>query len=713
MALPALAQTTDVPVLARIELVAARHECGLPVSAHLKDAAGREYLLVVATESAIERTSWPYRVLDRNALPEEYVLALPRRTTARTATRNGFHVVYDDGVQWVVRAGPEETDALALLGFDLRRLSASPRTRSPTPPVGRTYLSWTGTLTHDPLVARIMNSVQQANLYTLLEKVTGMEHSIVDRAFYLISSRHTASGTPVQKAVHYTASRMEALGLDVRYEDWDAGGRTGQNVVATRTGGALSNEIVALVAHLDNMPSSGTAPGADDNASGSVAVATAARLLRPYHFDRTLRFILVTGEEQGLLGSGVNAQRASQAGDDIVAVVNLDMTGWDNTGGPTLRLHTRPTSDPVGYANDMELATVFTNVVATYGLSTELTPILDPDGVPYSDHDSYWDYGYPAILAIEDDVSDFNAYYHTSNDSLANLNMPYYTAFVKACLGTVAHLAGVAGTAPFNLIQVANSDWSPGSGTAPGMLYAGHEAGATESGADPHDVAWSNAPAEPQGLVIKTQPYGVALARDARPLDSETLFRAELVAADATGLGVTCTNRLRFTFLAPPEIDRIYTLRVHVDGQYTADTNDFDHVGNLRDIVGESGTGHLNLPALSGVSSGTVYGTCDIGARHLDMEVSNTMLAISFTGKVFRLSAQAQVGARVVDRVEVGTNLTEDAGAWVFLDSFTNRVTPDATNFENGWDHLSFELDTSSNPSAPATFFRVKRTWLD
>jgi hypothetical protein len=45
------------------------------------------------------------------------------------------------------------------------------------------------------------------------------------------------------------------------------------------------------------------------------------------------------------------------------------------------------------------------------------------------------------VLAIEDDVDDFNAYYHTVNDNLSHVNLVYFTSFVKASVGTAAHLA--------------------------------------------------------------------------------------------------------------------------------------------------------------------------------------------------------------------------------------------------------------------------------
>ncbi|MEW5720689.1 MAG: M20/M25/M40 family metallo-hydrolase, partial [Chloroflexota bacterium] len=240
-----------------------------------------------------------------------------------------------------------------------------------------------------------------------------------------------------QKATQYVYERLQAFGLTTSYHNWSACGLSNRNVIGEKIGATRPSEIVLIVAHLDDQPSVTYAPGADDNASGSVGVLIAAEILRQYNFERTLRFVFFTGEEQGLCGSNRYANDVS--GQNIVAVHNMDMIAWNAVNGPTLRLHTRA-SDP-GYSSDLAIANTFVNVVSAYGLGGNLSPIVDPDSMGFSDHASFWARGYPAILAIEDDVSDFNAYYHTTNDRLARLDLTYFTNFVKASVGTVAHLA--------------------------------------------------------------------------------------------------------------------------------------------------------------------------------------------------------------------------------------------------------------------------------
>ena len=85
---------------------------------------------------------------------------------------------------------------------------------------------------------------------------------------------------------------------------WIKGPIEVHNVVAELKGSEFPDEIVVVGGHLDSWNSPGS-QGASDNGTGSCSTLEAARLLiksgvKP---KRTIRFILFTGEEQGLLGS--------------------------------------------------------------------------------------------------------------------------------------------------------------------------------------------------------------------------------------------------------------------------------------------------------------------------------------------------------------------------------------------------------------------------
>ena len=440
------AQGAEPLVLARVSLTEAMTRA-LPVYAQLQDAAGKEYAVVLAPRAQVEASGAPYGVFETAARASDYVIARERRAGARAGVRANAAryapVVYDDGRQIIARATLDQAQALAELGFDLRRLRAAPLVwREPL------AVSAPRVITPDPVVAAMMAQVQATEVYTRDGQLSGEWPVTVGGAAYTMDTRNTRSGTPILKATQYVYEHMQALGLTVSYQNWSEYGVSNRNVIGEITGATRPDEIVLITAHLDDMPSSGRAPGADDNASGSVGVLTAADILSPYRFERTVRFVFFTGEEQGLYGSDQYATSAYARGDNIIADYNMDMIAWDAVDGPTLRLHTRTRSNP-GYAGDLAIANLFLDVVSAYGLSSSLTPIITADGDEGSDQASFWYQGYAAIMAIEDDYDDFNDNYHTSSDLLAALNLNYFTNFVKASVGTAAHLAyPLSGTPP-------------------------------------------------------------------------------------------------------------------------------------------------------------------------------------------------------------------------------------------------------------------------
>jgi len=109
------------------------------------------------------------------------------------------------------------------------------------------------------------------------------------------------------------------------------------NVVATLKGtDPNDNRIFIISGHLDNMRSSpteriGDAPGANDDASGCAAVIECARILSKHSFPATIIFVTVSGEEQGLLGSAFMSEKAKKENWNIVAVLNNDIMGSNNS----------------------------------------------------------------------------------------------------------------------------------------------------------------------------------------------------------------------------------------------------------------------------------------------------------------------------------------------------------------------------------------------
>jgi hypothetical protein len=280
---------------------------------------------------------------------------------------------------------------------------------------------------NQPSIVNMLGSVSQSKLISDVNGLTGNSAITVGGSSYTVTSRTTGSAS-LQKVTQWAFERLQAAGYTVSYQNWTGGSPSvsDRNVIGENTGLTKPSEIVILYAHMDAVW-----PGADDNASGAAAVLNIAEAMASYRFDRTIRFILFTGEEKHFLGSTAYAN--SLTGQDIVATINLDCIGVDSSDGPVLRLFTRE-SDP-GKTTDTAIANVITSAINTYGLP--LTPHIMNDEQWQSDSLSFWAVNIPTAQMIEDVPSDTGRW-NGPNDTPNTLNFPYLINMTKAALAGFA-----------------------------------------------------------------------------------------------------------------------------------------------------------------------------------------------------------------------------------------------------------------------------------
>jgi len=172
---------------------------------------------------------------------------------------------------------------------------------------------------------------------------------------------------------------------------------------------------------------------ADDNASGTAGVFEAARIFQEYDFEYSIIYALWDEEEIGLIGSSYYAQMAASNGDDIMSVINLDMIAYDSNNDDLCEIHAK------NYAQSVDLANFIVGMNSVYNLG--LSPVVEYPGTGASDHSSFWNNGYSAVLLIEAYYGgDFNPYYHTVEDRISICNLPYFEKMAKLGIGSLASL---------------------------------------------------------------------------------------------------------------------------------------------------------------------------------------------------------------------------------------------------------------------------------
>src|SRR5579859_3628764 len=171
------------------------------------------------------------------------------------------------------------------------------------------------------------------------------------------------------------------------------------NTVAEIKGSEKPDEVVILGAHLDSWD---LGTGSTDNGTGSAAVLEAARALAKLNLKprRTIRFVLFSGEEEGLVGSKRYVEAHKEDLDKISGVLVHDTgTGRVLTLGLHDNYQAREIVDKVlSPLGDLKL--LEPSMVRTFG----------------TDHASFDDAGVPGFFCIQDGA-EYTKTHHSQSDT--------------------------------------------------------------------------------------------------------------------------------------------------------------------------------------------------------------------------------------------------------------------------------------------------------
>lgn len=297
----------------------------------------------------------------------------------------------------------------------------------------------------------------------------------------------------LEAAAEYIAQRFAEIGLapggtDGYFQTFELdpnspalrqttlGGEQVRNVVGILPGrGELAGQVVVLGAHFDHLglgtrgyihssrDSTGEGVvhnGADDNASGTVALLESARNLaaREAPDRRTIVFVAFTAEELGTIGSMYYVEHPAVSNDSTTVMLNFDMIG--RLSGDTLVVG--------GTGSAPELVAALEEANADYGLFLGKQP--DPWG--NSDHQVFYGKAIPVLHFF----TSLHADYHTPADDWEKLD---YDGIAQIA-ALVSDLAWDMATRRADVTYVAFERPAPPSGgpraslgTVPDMVTAG------------------------------------------------------------------------------------------------------------------------------------------------------------------------------------------------------------------------------------------------
>jgi Zn-dependent M28 family amino/carboxypeptidase len=269
-----------------------------------------------------------------------------------------------------------------------------------------------------------------------------------------IGERNIWRGDTLDATADYIEKTLQASGYAVSSQSFTAQGKDVRNLEVVLDGSSRAEESVVIGAHYDTVSGS---PGANDNGSGIAALLEIARLLSDRTLARSVRLVAFVNEEAPFfytweMGSHRYARRARERGDKITAMLSLETIGYyaDAKGSqrfpnPVYSWLYPDTGNFIGFVGNVGSRKLVRQCLRSFRSHTAFPAegVAAPGnmtGIHWSDHWSFWQEGYPALMVT--DTAPFRyPHYHASTDTPDKIDYQRLARVVSGLARLTADLA--------------------------------------------------------------------------------------------------------------------------------------------------------------------------------------------------------------------------------------------------------------------------------
>lgn len=270
-----------------------------------------------------------------------------------------------------------------------------------------------------------------------------------------IGERSLRHPTNLRRTADFIHSFFESIQVTVRHEPYSYRELSVSNVVAELSFGSKPSRHYLIGAHYDSV--TGTV-GADDNASAVAVLLETARELQAMAADQSLSlkvtFVAFALEEPPVygtrfMGSRVYAAKAKREKLSLDGMICLEMVGY-TCRKPGCQHYPFPLTffgypkegDFIGIVGNFGSRSFSRKLVKSFQQNAELPVVslnVPLDGwilpaVRLSDHASFWDKGFPAVM-VTDSAFFRNPHYHLPSDTMDKLDLDFMAELVKSLVG--------------------------------------------------------------------------------------------------------------------------------------------------------------------------------------------------------------------------------------------------------------------------------------
>ena len=259
-----------------------------------------------------------------------------------------------------------------------------------------------------------------------------------------LGPRNPAHYASLTAAAEWISERWKSQGYEVKPQSFLVEGKECANLEIEIPGRRLPSEIVIVAAQYDTWPDS---PGANNNASGVAVLLKLSDMLKEQRPDRTLRLVAFTTQEPPYdntesMGSLRYARRCKERDENIRVMLCMDAIGVYKEDPGTQKLpfpfslFYPDRGNFLGFIADLGSRSYVLEATRGFkkGSSFPIEAGCAPrwvKGVTWSDHASFWKYGYRGIQIT--DTGAFRSSSHTtSDDTMEKIN---FNALARVTVG--------------------------------------------------------------------------------------------------------------------------------------------------------------------------------------------------------------------------------------------------------------------------------------
>ncbi len=268
-----------------------------------------------------------------------------------------------------------------------------------------------------------------------------------------IGQRNIWTPGSMEASERYISEVFKKSGYELSFQEFTYQGRKSRNIEVEKPG--KSDEILIIGAHYDSVLGS---PGANDNASGVASLLELARLLASRESFYTIRLVAFANEEPPFyytaeMGSSFYAKRCKERKEKIIGMLSLETMGHyvDEAKSQKypfpLSLFYPDRANFVAFVGNLASRNLVRQMIGDFRRTARFPSegLAAPEfviGVGWSDHWSFWQEGYPALM-LTDTAFFRSPHYHTAADTPEKLQ---YDAMARITMGmskVVSQLKGI------------------------------------------------------------------------------------------------------------------------------------------------------------------------------------------------------------------------------------------------------------------------------